>query len=87
MTDLAPTVYRQGCGTHLGMLLHQVNGEAPCGECRRGEQIRRLEAEAVSPPPCEPWRAPLTPKLAATNRRILADALGITDTTTTGQDG
>lgn len=86
MSTDQPTTYRQGCGTHLGMRLHQANGEQPCGECRHGEQVRRLEAETVPLPPAEPWRIPITSGLAKAHRSILADALGITDRTLTGQD-
>jgi hypothetical protein len=82
MTNLEPAIYREGCGTHLGMRMHQTNGEEPCGECRHGEQLRRLEAEVAVAPPISPWRV-MTPRVAAENRRVLVDALGITDDTNT----
>jgi hypothetical protein len=71
------TTYRQGCGTHMGMLLHQAGGEEPCGECRRGELLRRLEVEACPrrvPPP--PALVPVTPEKAAEHRAVLLAALG-----------
>lgn len=80
----APAVYREGCGTHLGLLLHQANGEEPCAECRYHEWARlvlygteagrRLLAEAIpqrpSPVPAEPLK-PVTPEQARRNRKIL----------------
>jgi len=71
------TTYRQGCGTHMGLLLHQANGEDPCGECRRGELLRRLDAEACPRRPSRrPWLAAVTPEKAAEHRAVLLAAIG-----------
>lgn len=52
------TTYRPECGTHRGMMRHQNNGEALCGQCRESELRRRLEAERAPshPSPVEPQR-------------------------------
>jgi hypothetical protein len=75
-----PTVYREACGTHRGLILHQSAQEEPCGCCRYGEKLRRLQAEAI--PQRQPAQAlsvpssagavpPVTPAQAAANRRLL----------------
>jgi hypothetical protein len=77
MTQPEPTRYRDECGTHLGMVMHELNGESACGQCRHGEAMRRLQAELLSPTPEAGWRAPVSPRQAAEHRKQLADALGV----------
>ena len=67
---------REGCGTFLGLKLHQANGERPCSECLRAEDVRRAEHEGI------PFRlpradafAPVTAEQARANRTVLAQAL------------
>lgn len=83
MESRRPTVYRDECGSHLGMLTHQVNREEPCGMCRHGELMRRLETERVFNRPVPLW-ASITREDAAANRRLLADTLGIPEDTGDG---
>lgn len=70
------TVIREGCGTFLGLRLHQVSGERPCSECLRAEDLRRLEHEGIPRrlPRADAY-APVTPAEAAWNRAVLEDAL------------
>jgi hypothetical protein len=70
------TVLREGCGTYLGLRLHQAAGEQPCSECLRNEAYRRVEHEGI------PFRlprpdvlAPVTAEQAARNLDVLARAL------------
>lgn len=65
---------------HRGLILHQVAREEPCGTCRHGEKLRRLQAEAIPErPPAQAPSAPsgagampqVTPEKAAANRRLL----------------
>lgn len=79
MTQPEATKYRAECGTHLGMVMHELNGEPACGECRHGEALRRLNAELLSPTPEAVWRAEVSPRQAAEHRAQLAEALGIRD--------
>ncbi|GAA4522472.1 hypothetical protein GCM10023191_101740 [Actinoallomurus oryzae] len=74
-----PTHYRPECGSHLGMLTHEIHGEPPCGQCRHGEAVRRLQAELLSPVPEAVWRVPVTASQAAEHRAQLAAALGVKD--------
>jgi hypothetical protein len=69
------TAYRNGCGTHLGLRLHQVNGEPPCAQCRHGEAIRLLELELIPARPTSTHLPLVTPAQAQTNRLVLEQAL------------
>lgn len=75
MTLPNPTRYRDACGTHRGLLAHQVNGEPLCGQCRHGELLRCLEAERAAPPPRPVWLIPVTDEQAAERRAVLVAAL------------
>lgn len=55
----AVTTYRESCGSHLGMRLHQTAGEPPCGTCATAEAWRRIYPETV------PQRPPPRPEDAA----------------------
>lgn len=77
MTQAEATRYRSECGTHLGLVMHEINGEPACGQCRHGETMRCLAAEAISPTPEAVWRRPISPKQAAEHRAQLAAALGV----------
>ncbi|MFI9845135.1 hypothetical protein ACIHFD_49510 [Nonomuraea sp. NPDC051941] len=71
-----PTTYRNGCGTFLGLKLHQAADEHPCSECLIAEERRLLEATLlrelvpVRPTPLEPL-PPITPEQAARNLATL----------------
>ncbi|MER6575782.1 hypothetical protein [Nonomuraea sp. NPDC001023] len=67
------TTYRQGCGTHMGLLLHHAADEPPCGECARGELLRRVSVEEWPIRPARPLLAPVTPEQAEENLRLLLD--------------
>ena len=41
------TTYRESCGTHFGMRMHQEHDEEPCGQCLIGEAGRRLYSELI----------------------------------------
>ncbi|GAA4626985.1 hypothetical protein GCM10023196_037430 [Actinoallomurus vinaceus] len=58
--------------------MHELNREKPCGVCRHGELVRRLETERAPTRPTPRWAA-ITFEDAAANRRLLADALGVPD--------
>ncbi|MEU6709947.1 hypothetical protein ABZ897_00595 [Nonomuraea sp. NPDC046802] len=68
------TTYREGCGTHMGMLLHQAEGEPPCGECLRGELLRRVAAEEW-PSRTRPRLGPISREQAARNLATLMAAM------------
>lgn len=71
------TRYREACGSHMGLRLHQEAGESPCGQCVAGEQYRLLTRELIptrpSPPPAV--YGDVTDLDAARNRRALSEAL------------
>ena len=70
------TPLREGCGTYLGLRLHQAAGEAPCSLCLREEAYRRVEAEGIPfrlQPPDVP--GPVTADQARVNRAVLEGAL------------
>jgi hypothetical protein len=68
--------FREGCGTFLGLKLHQANGERPCSECLHAEDVRRLEHEGIPQRiPAAGRFDPVTPREAERNRAILAEAL------------
>lgn len=71
---MSGTVLRKGCGTYLGLRMHQTSGERPCSECLRGEDIRRVEHEGIPrrPPPVYP---PVTPEEAKRNLADLTKAI------------
>lgn len=70
------TAYREGCGTHRGLLLHQAAGESPCPECLRGEAVRRVEHEGIPVRPSPvPDLPPVSPEQAARNRDVLERAV------------
>ena len=76
MSGAAGTPLREGCGTYLGLRLHQAAGEQPCSLCLREEAYRRVEAEGI------PFRlprpdvlAPVTADQARVNRAVLDEAL------------
>lgn len=71
---MTATTYREGCGTHLGLRLHQAKGEPACARCLRGEDIRRVLREGIPTRP-SPVYTPITPEQAARNRAELARAL------------
>lgn len=77
---MTATTYRLCCGTHLGLVAHQAADEPLCGECRRGELLRRAEVESW-PIPVKPvdWRAlaatPITRRRAAENLALLMEAM------------
>lgn len=81
VAEASPTVYRDGCGTHLGLRLHQAHGEEPCSEClhrewaRRAlygtEAGRRLLAEAIPRRPSPPGLEPVTEEQAELHRTVL----------------
>jgi hypothetical protein len=81
------TVYRDICGSHAGMLAHQAHDEDPCGSCRSGEMLRRLQPEAITWPPEPlprpvgefPPPEPVTMRDAARNRQVLAEEIGCKD--------
>jgi hypothetical protein len=73
---MADTPLREGCGTYMGLRLHQANGEPPCSECLRNEAYRRVEHEGI------PFRlprpdvlAPVSADQARVNRAVLDEAL------------
>lgn len=68
------TTYRQGCGTHMGMLLHQSQDEPPCGECLRGELLRRVSAEEW-PSQSRRRLGPISKEQAARNLAVLMAAM------------
>jgi len=49
-------IHRDACGTHLGLRLHQVHDEKPCGACQLGERVRLLDVERQRPVPPVPPR-------------------------------
>ncbi len=63
------TPLREGCGTYLGLRLHQAAGEQPCSLCLREEAYRRVEAEGI------PFRLP-RPVPAARGPEVAAAAGG-----------
>lgn len=69
------TTFRQGCGTHLGLLLHKAAGEPACGECLEGDMLRRLFAEEVPRRPTHPANLPVSRKQADLNRATLLAAV------------
>ena len=74
------TAIREGCGTFLGLKLHHANGEPPCSECLRREDLRRAEHEGIPHrlPPANDW-PDITPIQASWNRYVLAEALRESD--------
>lgn len=86
---MTTTTYRQGCGTHMGLLLHHAAGEPACGECLEGDMLRRLVAEEVPRRPTHPALLPISDRQAERNRAdLLAAVYGppdpIEDTTMPG---
>ena len=72
------TTYRESCGTHLGLRLHQEHDEPPCGACTTAETWRRLYAEAVPTRPkprADPLLEPVTEEQAAAHRSELLAAI------------
>ncbi|GAA4209174.1 hypothetical protein GCM10022252_75300 [Streptosporangium oxazolinicum] len=72
------TTYRAGCGTFLGLRLHQASGETPCSLCLEGEADRLLVAKLVNeslPVRPSPISRAITSEQAALNREVLAAAL------------
>ena len=68
------TVYRDGCGTYLGLRIHQANGEDICSLCQSEEDFRRLAHEGIPRRP-EPALTPITPEEGERNRAVLAAAV------------
>lgn len=75
---MTATIYRKGCGTFLGLRLHQVNDERPCTDCLAGEAHRllvaKLDAESAPIRPTPPDYLRISPAEATANRRRLAHA-------------
>lgn len=46
---MEPTIFRQACGTKMGLLLHQDLNEQPCGTCQQRERARLVAAEQTRP--------------------------------------
>lgn len=74
---MVTTTYRQGCGTHLGMLLHKAADESPCGECAWGELLRRVSVEEWPLRPTHPAVLPISKKRAAENMAALMAAVAL----------
>lgn len=69
------TTYRQGCGTHMGLLLHKAAGESPCGECAQGELLRRVEVEQWPVRVRHPAALPISRRQAEANLAALMEAM------------
>lgn len=75
---MSPPRYRDSCGSHLGMRLHQEHSEDPCGTCTTAETWRRLLRETVPTRPTprvDPLLEPVTPEQAAANAHELLTAI------------
>jgi hypothetical protein len=49
-----PARYRDECGSHRGMVAHQIADEEFCGACLMGEAGRRLYRELIPTRPTPP---------------------------------
>lgn len=79
---MSAAVFRDGCGTYLGLRLHQELGEDPCSQCLRAEALRSstaflsLEREGIPVrPPVPGERGPVTETEAKHNAAVLEAAL------------
>ena len=75
---MTPTIFRDSCGSHLGLRLHQEHDETPCGTCATAEASRRLYTETIPTRPTalpEPHLEPLSDEQVAAHRSELLAAI------------